>query len=98
VPDRRPEPESVTPVGKVDGVQPLNAVFEKVGAGLPDAVTWKVPGVPTEKLVESALVTPGVGLVGLLGPAPVGTGPEDAWLVTPENWGSGELTQSVSTS
>jgi hypothetical protein len=98
VPDRRPVLENVTPVGKVDGVQPLDAVFEKVGAGLPDAVTWKVPCVPTEKLVELALVTPGLGLVGLLAPTPVETGPEDAWLVAPENWVSGELTQSVLTS
>ena len=98
MPDRRPVLENVTPVGKVDGVQPLNAVFEKDGAGLPDAVTWKVPGVPTEKLVELALVIPGVGLEVLLGPAPVETGPGGAWLVTPENWVSGELTQSVSTS
>ena len=100
MPDRRPVLENVTPVGKVDGVQPLDAVFEKVGAGLPDAVTWKVPAVPTEKLVELALVIPGLGLVGLLpaATAPVETGPEDAWLVTPENWVSGELTQSVLTS
>jgi hypothetical protein len=89
---------NVIPAGKVDGVQPLNAVSEKVGAGLPDAVTWKLPGVPTEKLVALALVIPGVGIVGLLGPVPVGAGPEDAWLVTPENWGSGVLTQSVLTS
>jgi hypothetical protein len=55
--------ENVTPGGKVDGVQPLNAVFENVGAGLPDAVTWKLPALPTKKLVELALVIAGALLV-----------------------------------
>jgi hypothetical protein len=63
VPDRRPLLENVTPGGKVDGVQPLNAVFENVGAGLPDAVTWKLPALPTKKLVELALVIAGALLV-----------------------------------
>jgi hypothetical protein len=48
--------ENVTPDGKVDGVQPLNAVFENVDAGLPDAVAWKLPALPTKKLVELGLV------------------------------------------
>jgi hypothetical protein len=53
----------VTLEGKIDGVQPLNAAFENVGAGLPDAVTWKLPAVPTKKLVELALVMVGAWLV-----------------------------------
>ena len=79
--------ENVTPEGKVDGVQPLNAVFENVGAGLPDAVAWKLPALPTKKLVELALVMAGAWLV-----VPELTGD---WLVVPENWESGALTQSV---
>ena len=55
--------ENVTPEGKVEGVQPLNAVFENVGAGLPDAVAWKLPALPTKKLVELALVIAGAWLV-----------------------------------
>jgi hypothetical protein len=56
VPERRPLLENVTPDGKVDGVQPLNAVFENVDAGLPDAVAWKLPALPTKKFVELGLV------------------------------------------
>jgi hypothetical protein len=69
--------ENVTPGGKVDGVQPLKAVFENVGTGLPDAVAWKVPALPAANVVLSVLVMDG------------------AWLVAPENWESGVLTQSV---
>ena len=79
--------ENVTPEGKVEGVQPLNAVFENVGAGLPDAVAWKLPAFPTKKLVELALVIAGAWLV-----VPELTGD---WLVVPENWESGALIQSV---
>jgi hypothetical protein len=79
--------ENVTPEGKVDGVQPLNAVFENVGAGLPDAVAWKLPALPTKKLVELALV--------IAGAWPVVPGLTGGWLVVPENWESGPLTQSV---
>jgi hypothetical protein len=79
--------ENVTPEGKVDGVQPLNAVFENVGAGLPDAVAWKLPALPTKKLVELALV--------IAGAWPVVAGLPGGWLVVPENCESGPLTQSV---
>jgi hypothetical protein len=47
------------PEGKFDGVHPLNAAFENVGAGLPDAVVWKLLAAPTKKLVELALVIAG---------------------------------------
>jgi hypothetical protein len=71
----------------MDGLQPLNAVFENVGAGLPDAVAWKLPALPTKKLVELALVIAGAWPVV---PELVG-----AWLVAPENRESGALSQSV---
>jgi hypothetical protein len=96
VPDRRPLLENVTPEGKVDGVQPLKAVFENVGPGIPDAVTWKLPAVPTKNVVELALVIAGVLVAGawltVVLSVLVTAG---AWLVVPENWESGALTQSV---
>ena len=55
VPDSTPVVESrVTPVGRVP-------VSEKVGAGLPVAVTVKVPAVPTVKVVVLAEVMAGAG-------------------------------------
>jgi hypothetical protein len=42
-----------------DGLQPENAVLENVAAGVPVAVTVKLPAVPTVKLVELALVITG---------------------------------------
>jgi hypothetical protein len=93
-------PENVTLGGKLDGLQPLNAVFENVGAGLPDAVAWKVPTLPTKKLVELALVIAGAWPVvpEVTGAWPVVPELTGAWLVVPENWESGALTQSVRTS
>ena len=92
-PDRRPLLERVTPEGKVDGVQSPNAEFENVGAGLPDAVTWKLSAVPTKKLVELALVTAGALVVeGAWPDVPEEAG---AWPVVAENGASGALTQSV---
>jgi hypothetical protein len=90
----------VTPAGKSDGVQPLNAAFENVGAGLPNAVTLKLPAVPTKKLVELALVIVGAWLVvpELPGAGLVVPGVPEVWLVVPENWESGALTQRASTS
>jgi hypothetical protein len=82
VPDRRPLLEKVTPEGSVDGVQPLNAVFENVGAGVPDAVAWKESALSTEKLAELALVI--VGAPVLDGACPVGPGLLGAWPVVPE--------------
>jgi hypothetical protein len=70
----------------MDGLQPLNAVFENVGAGVPDAVAWKLPALPTKKLAELALVIAGAWRV-----VPELTG---AWLVAPENCEAGALTQS----
>ena len=40
-------------------MQPANAVFAKVAAGVPVAVTVKLPATPTVKLVELALVITG---------------------------------------
>ena len=79
--------ENITSEGKMDGLQPLNAVFENVGAGVPDAVAWKLPALPTKKLVELALVIAEAWRV-----VPELTG---AWLVAPENCEAGGLTQSV---
>lgn len=73
--------EKVTPEGSVDGVQPLNAVFENEGAGLPDAVAWKEPALPTEKLAELALVITGAPVLDGVGP--VGPGLLGPWPVVP---------------
>jgi hypothetical protein len=65
VPDRRPPALSVTPEGNADGVQDVgteNAVLEKVGAGYPLAATWKLPAVPTVKVVELPVVMVGACL------------------------------------
>jgi hypothetical protein len=80
--------ENVTPEGKADGVQPLNAVFENVGAGLPNAVAWKAPALPAANVVPSMLVMDGAWLVAL-------AMEEEAWLVARENWESGALVHSV---
>jgi hypothetical protein len=56
VPDTTPAALSGRPE---DGVQPENAVLENVAAGVPVAVTVKLPGVPTVKFVELALVMTG---------------------------------------
>jgi hypothetical protein len=53
---------NVTPEGNVDGAHPLNAVSEKVGAGYPVAATWKLPAVPTVKVVEPPVVMVGACL------------------------------------
>jgi hypothetical protein len=84
VPDSNPLPENEMPAGRVDGVQPLNAALENVGAGLPDAVTWKEPALPTKKLVELALLITGAPVSEGGGP-PVGAGLAAAWPVVPEN-------------
>lgn len=56
VPDTTPPALSEMPEV---GVQPENAVLENVGAGVPVAVAVKLPGVPTVKFVELALVITG---------------------------------------
>jgi hypothetical protein len=96
------------------GLTPFAALTHGVGTNcpgaLPDAVAWKEPALPTKNLVELALVidgaglvgpeTTGAGLVGLetTGAGPVGSEMAEAWLVDPENSGSGALTQRVLTS
>jgi hypothetical protein len=93
VPESSPLAEKMTPEGSVDGVQPLNPVSEKAGAGIPEAVTWKLLGIPTAKLATSALVMAGAPLLhgdGAGVPEVAG-----AALVVPENWASGALTQRV---
>ena len=101
-------PESATPWGNADGVQPVNATFENMDAGLPVAVTWKVSAVPTRKRVEFALVIvgatpPPVPGLPVVGPPPAGGGTPAPGLaavgpVVPENWASVALVQSVSMS
>jgi hypothetical protein len=59
VPDSKPLLENVIPGGNGEGRQPWNAALENVGAGLPDAATWKVPALPTWKFAELALVMAG---------------------------------------
>jgi len=56
VPDTTPAELSEMPEV---GVQPENAVLVNVGAGVPVAVTVKLPGVPTVKFVELELVMTG---------------------------------------
>ena len=95
LPDSRPVLENVRPDGKVVGAQPLKATLVKVGAGVPDAVTWKLSAEPTEKLVELALVM--AGPLGLLfapedpaGPVGAGAGvpgAAEAGLVRPHELG-----------
>ena len=68
------------PEGKVDGVHPLNGAFEKVGAGLPDAVVWKLLAAPTKKLVELALVIVGAPEAGGAWP----TVRVNVWVAAPE--------------
>jgi len=61
VPERRPAVLKVTPLGSVEGTQAPapKAVLEKVGAGTPEAVAWKLPAVPTVKVVLVTLVMAG---------------------------------------
>jgi hypothetical protein len=66
--------------GRVDGVQPEKLVSVSAGAEKPVVVTVKVPGLPAANVVLLVLVMDGAWL---------------AWLVAPENWESGALTQSV---
>lgn len=77
------------PDGKVEGMQPPNAAFEKVGAGLPEAVTWKLAEAPTGKVVNAADVIAGALVLGLPGApegAPAGVSKlTGALLVVPRN-------------
>jgi hypothetical protein len=70
----------VMPEGKAEGVHPAKAAFENEGAGLADAVVWKLLAAPTKKVVELALVIVGV-------PEPAGarlTLRVNVWVAAPE--------------
>jgi hypothetical protein len=71
-----------------------------VGAGVPVVATWRVPGVPTKKVDELALVM--TGALGVVVPDVVGAGADGSglpavWLVAPETDESGALTHNVLT-
>ena len=51
--------EKLIPEGSVDGVQLEKAELESVGVGEPVVTTWKLPAVPTVKLVAPGLVMVG---------------------------------------
>jgi hypothetical protein len=77
VPDSSPADVNVTPAGSAP------EVIAKVGAGHPVAVKLNVPGAPTAKLVEAALVMVGTWFtVSVKFCVALGAVPFDAVIVT----------------